>query len=177
MGRPYLAWLSGFCLLFGNLPAWHETSQVEFVYYGHANRKAVGKCACDVTGGPTYTVDLVGEASNVGFRLDRGLLNFGRVLHSACEERDLYIVNTGRVAFPFRVLLDRLTRPGVVEVHPATGVVHAGEEKKKDSNKARIVVRVAGWTWVVGEREGEFDRVGTETPFCCNRFYFIRTLS
>ena len=41
---------------------------MEFVYYGHANRKALGKCACDVTGGPTYTVDLVGEASNVGFR-------------------------------------------------------------------------------------------------------------
>lgn len=45
-----------------------ESEEVEFVYYGHANRKAVGKCACDVTGGPTYTVDLVGEASNVGFR-------------------------------------------------------------------------------------------------------------
>ncbi len=144
------------------LPAWHETNQVEFVYYGHANRKAVGKCACDVTGGPTYTVDLVGEASNVGFRLDRAHLNFGRVLHSACEERELYIVNTGRVAFPFRVLLDRLTRPGVVEVHPATGVVHAGEEKKKDSNKARIVVRVRGgsgsWESGRGNRLGGMEK-------------------
>lgn len=120
-----------------------ETIQVEFVYYGHANRKALGKCACDVTGGPAYTVDLVGEASNVGFRLDRAHLDFGRVLHSGCEERELYIVNTGRVAFPFRVLLDRLTRPGVLEVHPATGVVHAGEDKKKDSNKARVMVRGA----------------------------------
>lgn len=118
-----------------------KTIQVEFVYYGHANRKALGKCACDVTGGPAYTVDLVGEASNVGFRLDRAHLDFGRVLHSGCEERELYIVNTGRVAFPFRVLLDRLTRPGVLEVHPATGVVHAGEDKKKDFNKARIMVR------------------------------------
>lgn len=39
------------------------------------------------------------------------------------------------------VLLDRLPRPKVLEVHPATGIVHAGEEKKKDSNKARIMVR------------------------------------
>ncbi|CAM9895712.1 unnamed protein product, partial [Laminaria digitata] len=45
-----------------------ESEEVGFVYYGHANRKALGKCACDVTGGPAYTVDLVGEASNVGFR-------------------------------------------------------------------------------------------------------------
>lgn len=121
---------------------------MEFVYYGHANRKALGKCACEVTGGPAYTVDLVGEASNVGFRLDRAHLDFGRVQHSGCEERELYIVNTGRVAFPFRVLLDRLTRPGVLEVHPATGIVHAGEDKKKDSNKARIMVRgmvFGGW--------------------------------
>lgn len=28
----------------------------------------------------------------------------------------------------------------MLEVHPATGIVHAGEEKKKDSNKARILV-------------------------------------
>lgn len=45
-----------------------ESEEVQFVYYGHANRKAIGKCACDVKGGPTYTVNLVGEASNVGFR-------------------------------------------------------------------------------------------------------------
>lgn len=47
-----------------------ESEEVEFVYYGHANRKALGKCTCDVTGGPAYTVDLVGEASNVGFRCE-----------------------------------------------------------------------------------------------------------
>lgn len=87
-----------------------DKSQVEFVYYGHANRKALGKCVCDVTGGPAYTVDLVGEASNVGFRLDKAHLDFGRVLHSGYEEREVFIVNTGKVAFPFRVLLDRLTR-------------------------------------------------------------------
>lgn len=45
-----------------------ESEEVEFVYYGHANRKALRKCACDVVGGPTYIVDLIGEASNVGFR-------------------------------------------------------------------------------------------------------------
>lgn len=132
---------------------------MEFVYYGHANRKALGKCACDVTGGPAYTVDLAGEASNVGYRLDRAHLDFGRVLHSGCEERELYIVNTGRVAFPFRVLLDRLTRPGVLEVHPSTGIVHGGEDnKKKDSNKARIMVR--------GRCSGERVRMGG-CRVCC----------
>lgn len=43
------------------------------------------------------------------------------------------------------VLTIKVTRPGVLEVHPATGIVHAGEEKKKDSNKARILVGCLGW--------------------------------
>ncbi|CAM9419771.1 unnamed protein product, partial [Sphacelaria rigidula] len=41
-------------------------------------------------------------------RLDRSYLDFGRVLHTGAEERELHIVNTGRVAFPFRVLLDKV---------------------------------------------------------------------
>ena len=28
----------------------------------------------------------------------------------------------------------------MLEVHPTTGIVHAGEDKKKESNKARVVV-------------------------------------
>lgn len=45
-----------------------DMEEVEFVYYGHANQKAQGVCLCDVVGGPSYTLHLSGEASNVGFR-------------------------------------------------------------------------------------------------------------
>ncbi|CAM9169791.1 unnamed protein product [Choristocarpus tenellus] len=96
---------------------------------------------CEVKGGPTYVIDLMGEASNVGFRLDRSTIDFGRVMHSRFEERELVIFNTGKVAFPFKVLLHKVTRTKTIEVHPSTGIVPASEERKKDSNKTRIMVR------------------------------------
>lgn len=44
---------------------------------------------------------------HISCRLDRAQLDFGRFLYSGCEERELCIINTGKVAFPFRVLLDK----------------------------------------------------------------------
>lgn len=38
---------------------------------------------------------------------------------------------------------DQVTRPKVLEIHPTTGIVH-GEDKKRDSNKARVLVRHEG---------------------------------
>lgn len=39
-----------------------------------------------------------------------------------------------------RSFSSQLTMPRVLEAHPSTGIVHAGEEKRKDSNKAKVVV-------------------------------------
>lgn len=49
-------------------------------------------------------------------RLDRAHLDFGRVLHTGCEERELHIINTGRVAFPFKVVLDQVCRDVILRI-------------------------------------------------------------
>jgi hydrocephalus-inducing protein len=79
-----------------------ENEDIEFVYYGHANARIAGRCICEVLGGPDYTLELSGEASNIGFRLDKALLDFGRMVHTATEEREITIINTGKVPLPFR---------------------------------------------------------------------------
>ncbi|CAM9191035.1 unnamed protein product, partial [Phaeothamnion confervicola] len=122
-----------------------ESEDIEFVFFGHANRKVTGRCLCAVEGGPDYPLELSGEASNVGFRLDRPLIDFGRVPHGRTEMREFYIINTGRVALPFRVLTDRVSRRGLIECYPTAGVPAAGSGGGSgggaNANKVKITVR------------------------------------
>jgi hypothetical protein len=106
------------------------------VYYGHANRKFKGTCVCEVEGGPEYEMTLTGEASTMSFQLDRTFLDFGKVTHTNTEEKDFFILNPSKVAFAFKISLDKVVRPGVVDVAPSAGKVYPGERQ-------RVVVRFA----------------------------------
>jgi len=64
-----------------------ETEDVEFVYYGHSGRKFKGTCLCEVDGGPTYELTLIGEGSSVSYQLDRSFLDFGKLLYNRREEK------------------------------------------------------------------------------------------
>merc|ERR1711965_1147035 len=111
-----------------------EEEDVEFIYYGHAFRKFKGACLCEVKGGPEYEMTLKGEASTVGFRLDRSLLDFGKVLYSKREDKEFCIMNQSKVAFSFKISIMGGEREGVVEVQPSTGKVFTND-------KQRVVVR------------------------------------
>ncbi|KAH8063156.1 hypothetical protein JL722_2318 [Aureococcus anophagefferens] len=84
-----------------------EVEDVDFIYYGHAGRKFKGTCLCEVEGGPEYHIVLLGEASTVGYKLDRASLDFGNVLYTKSEDLEFNIVNTGKVAFPFTISLGK----------------------------------------------------------------------
>ncbi|KAJ1445550.1 hypothetical protein M885DRAFT_473458 [Pelagophyceae sp. CCMP2097] len=111
-----------------------ETEDVEFVYFGHAGRKFKGTCLCEVAGGPEYQIGLAGEASTVGYKLDKDRLDFGPVLYTKSDELEFSIANSGKVAFPFSVSLHDSAR--VFEVHPTSGKVAAND-------KVTITVRLA----------------------------------
>jgi len=111
-----------------------ETDEIEFMFYGHANRKFKGLVVCEVEGGPEYEMGLLGEASNIGYRLDRHHLDFGQLLYDKAEEKEFSIVNTGKVSFNFQVNLDLISRKGVVEISPMSGKVFANDRQ-------RIIVR------------------------------------
>ncbi|KAH8070819.1 hypothetical protein JL721_4732 [Aureococcus anophagefferens] len=131
-----------------------EVEDVDFIYYGHAGRKFKGTCLCEVEGGPEYNIVLLGEASTVGYKLDRASLDFGNVLYTKSEDLEFNIVNTGKVAFPFTISLGKSldlagllakrdddeppavgSASDVLEVHPTTGRVAAND-------KQTIVVRL-----------------------------------
>jgi hydrocephalus-inducing protein len=122
-----------------------ESEEVEFVFYGHANRRIAGQCVCELEGGPDYILNLSGEAANVGFRLDRSLIDFGRIAFPSQEDREFSIVNTGKVPFPFAVHPadeeegTASLRPQI-SVSPPAGIVPAAAGGK--SGEVRVTVRV-----------------------------------
>lgn len=107
-----------------------ESDVVEFIFYGHANRKFKALSVCEVEGGPEYEMTLVGEASTLGYRLDRQFLDFGKIIYDKSEEREFFLHNTGKVAFNYSIRTDLVTREGVVSVSPTSGRVFAGDKQR-----------------------------------------------
>ena len=107
-----------------------ESEDIEFVYYGHSNRRFKGLTVCEVEGGPEYEISLLGEASQVGFKLDHSLIDFGKVLHTKSEERDFCIINTGKVAFNFSISTHLVSRPDLFDISVPHGKVFPHEKQK-----------------------------------------------
>nr|CCA18905.1 PREDICTED: similar to hydrocephalus inducing putati [Albugo laibachii Nc14] len=113
-----------------------ESELAEFTFFGHANSKLKCKVACQVQGGPSCQIQLHGEASTLAYKLDKHHLDFGSVRYNKTEERDVTIVNTGKVSLPFScVLSDQRSSDSVIDIVPVSGKIEAGE-------KQRILVRV-----------------------------------
>ncbi|KAF0682818.1 Aste57867_25117 [Aphanomyces stellatus] len=107
-----------------------ETESVEFIFYGHANRKFKSVVACEVEGGPEYELTLSGEASSVSYRLDRPYIDFGPVVYNKSEDREFCILNLGKVAFSFSISLEKLTRQGICDVSPTSGRIFANDKQR-----------------------------------------------
>ncbi|TRZ04628.1 hypothetical protein HGM15179_022479, partial [Zosterops borbonicus] len=76
-----------------------ETQKVSFTFFGHLNTTAGVRALCHVEGGPTYQVQLTGEASHVSYSLspreiDCGLLMFNEIHHSTVT-----LENTCKIKF------------------------------------------------------------------------------
>ncbi|CCI45136.1 unnamed protein product [Albugo candida] len=114
----------------------NEFDMAEFTFYGHTNSKFKRRIACQVQGGPSYEIDLQGEASTLAYKLDKHHLDYGSIRYDKTEEREITIANTGKVSLPFAcVLPDQQSSYRVIEIIPISGKIASGE-------KQRISVRV-----------------------------------
>lgn len=114
----------------------NEFGMAEFTFYGHTNSKFKRRIACQVQGGPSYEIDLQGEASTLAYKLDKHHLDYGSIRYDKTEEREITIANTGKVSLPFAcVLPDQQSSYRAIEIIPISGKIASGE-------KQRISVRV-----------------------------------
>ncbi|XP_056622256.1 hydrocephalus-inducing protein homolog isoform X2 [Triplophysa dalaica] len=81
-----------------------DTKLVTFSFLGHADISAHALALCEVEGGPTYEITLMGEASSVSYILDTNEIDFGLQLFDHVAEAEITLKNTGKVGFDFYTL-------------------------------------------------------------------------
>ncbi|XP_077955507.1 hydrocephalus-inducing protein homolog isoform X2 [Gasterosteus aculeatus] len=138
--------------LFGHLQP-GEQQQVVFCFYGHENVSKEVVAQCRVEDGPSYEVQLRGEASLISYSLDSTHINFGLQPFDHEGEAEVTLTNTGKIGFNFiihpkkkdedaeeeaggqrKALEDeqkgeRHVIPGRPMVIPATGYIDPGAER------------------------------------------------
>lgn len=100
-----------------------ETENVEFIFYALMPQKFKTQAVCHVEGGPDYEICLTGDSSNQDYKLSSSVVEVGEVKYNDWVQRELFLENTGKVTFAFKVLMDDIQRKGLVEVYPLEGKV------------------------------------------------------
>lgn len=109
-------------------PGQQET--VEFTFYSGHGLLYNGVAVCSVDGGPDYEVPIVGESSFVSYKLSTQELDYGEIPYNESSSKEFFIENIGKVPYAFNINLQTVSRPGLVECHPMSGKVAAGERFK-----------------------------------------------
>lgn len=108
----------------------NESERIEFIFYGHANRKFKSTVVCEVEGGPEYELTLLGEASSLVYKLDKQFLDFGQVLYNKTEDREFSILNVGKVPYGFNIISEKIGRGRLVEITPSSGKIAPNDKQK-----------------------------------------------
>ncbi|XP_043979545.1 hydrocephalus-inducing protein homolog [Gambusia affinis] len=77
---------------------------VTFSFFGHENIRREVVAQCHVEDGPTYEVQVRGEASAISYSLQSSHLDFGSQLFHCVGEVEMCVRNTGKVDFDFSVI-------------------------------------------------------------------------
>ncbi|XP_038004138.1 hydrocephalus-inducing protein-like isoform X2 [Motacilla alba alba] len=111
-----------------------ESHQVIFTFFGHANIIARCMALCHVEGGPTYKVELSGQASRPSYHLDVEEIDWGLQVFNKVLKAKITLRNTGVMNFNY-VVRDSSTGtaakplPGVPVVVPERGSIAAGKKQ------------------------------------------------
>ncbi|XP_008933568.1 PREDICTED: hydrocephalus-inducing protein homolog, partial [Merops nubicus] len=111
-----------------------ESQQVTFTFFGHANVVARVAALCRVEGGPTYQLELRGEASLISYFVDNMEIDCGLQLFNEVTEAEVTLQNRGKVAFTYVVPSPSVAtmespQPGVPLVVPSKGYLGPGMEQ------------------------------------------------
>ncbi|VDP22051.1 unnamed protein product [Echinostoma caproni] len=80
-----------------------QSQSVSFVFFGHADVEASVTALCEVDGGPTYSVELSGGASDIEYDIDRTEIIYDPVRYDKPAVSQIVLMNTGQVGFEFSI--------------------------------------------------------------------------
>lgn len=104
---------------------------IHFSFYGHSDITADVVAACKVEGGPTYELQLSGEASKMDYEFSNRTLEFGAILYDQVQCTEVVLYNRGKVTFDFVTLNVKEDVHGIasgeIGVSPSRGQINAGD--------------------------------------------------
>ncbi|XP_056371926.1 hydrocephalus-inducing protein-like, partial [Oenanthe melanoleuca] len=108
-----------------------ERQRVSFTFSGHPDTLASATALCHVEGGPTYEVELTGEASCVSYSLSHRKINCGSQMFNETHHSTVTLANTGKIKFNWLLNLSTAEQylPGVFLVNPTAGSIAPGEKE------------------------------------------------
>ncbi|XP_016156610.1 PREDICTED: LOW QUALITY PROTEIN: hydrocephalus-inducing protein-like [Ficedula albicollis] len=108
-----------------------ERQRVSFTFSGHPDTVASAVALCHVQGGPTYEVELTGEASCVSYSLSHRKINCGFQMFNEIHHSTVTLANTGKIKFNWMLNLSIAEQylPGVFLVNPTAGSIAPGEKE------------------------------------------------
>lgn len=108
-----------------------ESSYIHFNFYGHSNILADVIAACKVEGGPTYELQLSGQAGGIHYNFNNKALEFGAVPYDRAHTAEIVLFNRGKVAFDFATVGVKsdmgIITPGEIVVSPSRGRISANQ--------------------------------------------------
>ncbi|XP_032925432.1 hydrocephalus-inducing protein-like isoform X2 [Catharus ustulatus] len=108
-----------------------ERQQVSFIFSGHLDTMASVTALCHVEGGPTYEVELTGEASRISYSLSLREISCGSQVFNEIHHSSVTLANTGKIEFNWVLNLSTAEQhlPGVFLVKPTHGSIAPGEKQ------------------------------------------------
>ena len=76
--------------IFGSLAA-NETEKAEFVFNAKTDRGFSVIAVCTVEGGPEYEIPISGESSNILYKLEKRIIEFGLLPYQTTATKEVLI--------------------------------------------------------------------------------------
>ena len=109
-----------------------ETQNIEFIFnaLGQQQRRYKTTAICKVEGGPDYEVTLIGDASQISYKISTYDIFLGDEI-KFCEwvHKEFQVKNTDErgVTFDFQVNLATIKRKALIDVSPMVGKITGGD--------------------------------------------------
>ncbi|OHT11111.1 hypothetical protein TRFO_04068 [Tritrichomonas foetus] len=102
------------------------TDVVHFSFVAQGDEDGYGTqhtatAVCHVKGGPDYTINLVGNSSNIDFRVDPVSLDFGNVHFLQTHQQKIILTNLSDAAITYETLIPRGCQLKKISVSPMNG--------------------------------------------------------
>ncbi|GAB1599203.1 hypothetical protein Ahia01_000197500, partial [Argonauta hians] len=110
-----------------------EMELIKVTYFGYPNTVVHVTAVCAVEGGPTYQIELTGEASYLSYEFDVLSIDYGEQKYDQMAEASITLTNTGLVQCSFTSMntltIDDEITPRTPIVVPSSGQIKSGESQ------------------------------------------------